>query len=321
MPKIKYHFNTKSLSLEEVRVSIKERLIKVVSFVSAGLVFSTVVMLIAYNFFNSPKEKKLLREIEQYNFQYKIMNDRVERLHSVLKDMQNRDDNIYRVIFEADPIPSEIRQAGTGGSNRYEKLEGFNNSEQIIETAKKLDLLSAQLYVQSKSYDELANLLKNKDQMMASIPAIQPLKNTKNRIGSGFGMRFHPILKVLRMHTGIDIIAPRGTPIYATGDGIVSHDDSGAGFGIVCVIDHGYGYQTLYAHMSKKLVNPGQKVKRGQIIGYVGSTGLSVAPHCHYEVHKNGRPVNPVNFFYNDLTPSEYEQLLKESSKITQSLS
>ncbi len=321
MPKVKYHFNTKSLSLEEVKVSIKQRLIKVFSLVSAVLVFSTVVMLVAYNFFNSPKEKKLLREIEQYKFQYKVMNDRVDRLNTVLKDMQNRDDNIYRVIFEADPIPSEIRQAGTGGGNRYAKLEGFNNSEQLIESAKKLDLLSAQLYVQSKSYDELAGLLKNKEQMMASIPSIQPLRNTKNRIGSGFGMRFHPILKVLRMHSGIDIIAPRGTPIYATGDGVIDRDESGSGYGIVCLVDHGYGYQTLYAHMSKKVVSAGQKVKRGQIIGYVGMTGLAVAPHLHYEVHKNGRPINPVNFFYNDLTPAEYEQLLKESSKITQSLS
>jgi murein DD-endopeptidase MepM/ murein hydrolase activator NlpD len=247
----------------------------------------------------------------------------MDKLNLVVKDMENRDDNIYRVIFEAEPIPSTVRNAAYGGTDRYAKLEGYDNTKLIASTTKKLDALSRKLYVQSKSYDEVLALAKDKTKMMSCIPAIVPIKNGASKIASGFGYRLHPIYKTLQMHPGIDIISPRGTPIYATGDGVVQTPAGNylTGYGICVVINHGYGYQTLYGHMSRKVVTEGTRVKRGQLIGYVGSTGMSTAPHLHYEVWKSGSRVNPVNYFYNDLSPAEYQKVIEVSSKITQSLS
>lgn len=321
--KHQYHFNTRSLTFEKVKVSVKDKLKKILSVAAAGVVFATVVLFFAYNFLSSPKERMLQREIEQYNLRYEVLNERFDRVNKVLNDIENRDDNIYRVIFEAEPIPGTVRNAAYGGADRYEKLKGYDNSKLIIETTKKLDMLSRRLYVQSKSYDEVLELAKNKTQMMACIPAIIPIKNGATKICSGFGYRLHPIYKTLQLHPGIDIISPRGTPIYATGYGIVQTPGGNylSGYGICVVINHGYGYQTLYGHMSRKVVSEGAKVKRGQLIGYVGSTGMSTAPHLHYEVWKSGKKINPVNFFYNDLSPSEYQKVIEISSKITQSLS
>jgi len=290
---------------------------------AVGIVFATVVLLFAYNFFNSPKEKMLKREIEQYKLQYDILNERMDKVNTVLSDIENRDDNIYRVIFEAEPVPNSVRQAAYGGSDRYAKLEGYDNSKLVVETTKKLDMLSRKLYVQSKSFDEVLDLAKNKNQMMACIPAIIPIKGGANKIVCGFGYEIHPIYKTLQMHPGVDITSPRGTPIYASGDGVVQTPGGNAlsGYGICVVINHGYGYRSLYGHMSRKAVVEGQKVKRGQLIGYVGSTGMATGPHLHYEVWKNGTKVNPVNYFYNDLTPDEWQKVIESSSKITQSLS
>lgn len=323
MARIHYHFNKKSLSFEKVKTSFKQRLKRVLSAMAAGMVFSTVVILIAYNVFDSPKEKMLNREIEQYKAQFKVLNDKLQNINAVLADIENRDDNIYRAVFEAEPIPNSVRNAGIGGSDRYVKLEGYENSELIIETAKKLDKISRQLYVQSKSYDEVFDLAKNKANMMSCIPAIIPVKGGATKVGSGFGYRIHPIYKTMQMHTGVDIIVPRGTPIYATGDGTVEFNRAGtlSGYGIVVVINHGFGYETLYGHMSRMVATTGQKVKRGQLIGYVGSTGMSTAPHLHYEVIKNGKKINPVNFFYNDLTPAEYQKVIELSSRVNQAFS
>jgi murein DD-endopeptidase MepM/ murein hydrolase activator NlpD len=296
---------------------------RILSAMAAGMVFSTVVILIAYNFFDSPKEKMLTREIEQYKSQFKVLNDKLTKINLVLADIENRDNNIYRAVFEAEPIPNSIRNAGIGGSDRYSKLEGFENSELLIETSKKLDKISRQLYVQSKSYDEVFELAKNKSSMLACIPAIIPVKGGATKVGSGFGYRINPIYKTMQMHTGVDIIVPRGTPIYATGNGTVEFNRPGtlSGYGIVVVINHGFGYETLYGHMSKMVATTGQKVKRGQLIGYVGSTGMSTAPHLHYEVIKNGKKINPINFFYNDLTPAEYQKVIELSSKVNQAFS
>ena len=238
-----------------------------------------------------------------------------------LDDIQQRDDNICRVIFEADPIPSSIRKAGFGGVNRYKDIRNFSNSELVIEVTKKADKLSKQLYIQSKSFDEVINLAKNKADMLASIPAIQPIANKDlGRVASGYGYRIHPIYKTRKLHTGMDFTAPQGTPIYSTGDGKIEKvKRSRKGYGNHVIIDHGYGYQTLYAHMKKYIVYRGQKVKRGEIIGYVGSTGTSVAPHLHYEVMKNKRKINPVNYYYNDLSPEEYNKMLEISSQNNQS--
>lgn len=322
MAKIRYHFDKNSLTIHKVKTSLKEKLIRFLWTVSAGIVFSAVVITLAYTFLNSPKEKRLLREIEQFKLQYEIINEQLDNILTVVNDLQLRDDNIYRVIFEAEPIPKNVRSAGFGGVDRYAQLEGFKNSDILINTKRKMDIISRQLYVQSKSYDEVFNMAKNKNEMLASIPAIIPIKNGASNIVSGFGYRFHPILKTLRMHTGIDIAVPRGTPVYASGDGVVDNPVGGeSGYGIVVIIDHGYGYKTRYAHLSKKIVTPGEKVKRGQLIGYVGSTGLSVAPHLHYEVMRNNEKVNPVNYFMKDLSPQEYEEVLEKSSQINQSLS
>ncbi|HET6245606.1 MAG: M23 family metallopeptidase [Bacteroidetes bacterium] len=321
MSKIKYRFDTKSLTYQRANLSTKDLLLKLFSYLATGLVFSTVVILFAYKFLDSPKEKKLERDNKQLLLQYELLNKRIALISSVLEDIQHRDDNVYRVIFEAEPISDNIRKAGFGGVNRYVDLEGYTNADLIIEASKKLDKISKQLYIQSKSFDDVFKMAKNKTEMLASIPAIQPISNKDlRRLASGFGYRTHPIYKIQHLHTGLDFSAPTGTEIYATGNGvIVSADSESRGYGNNVVIDHGYGYQTLYAHMSTFAVKPRQKVKRGDVIGYVGSTGTSTAPHVHYEVIKNGQKINPINFFFNDLTPEEFHHIIEISTQSNQS--
>lgn len=270
---------------------------------------------------DSPKEKLLKKENNQLKSQYELLNKRMDQVTAVLEDIQRRDDEIYRVIFEAEPIAKEIREAGFGGVNRYKKIEGYKNSELIIESAEKLDQITKQMYIQSKSFDEVHDLAVRKEEMLASIPAIQPVSNKElKRMASGYGMRMHPIYKRRKFHTGMDFSAERGTEIYATGAGTVVHvEKSQRGYGNHVVIDHGYGYKTLYGHMSKFNVRKGEEIKRGQVIGYIGNTGTSVAPHLHYEVIKSGEKVNPINYYFNDLTPQEYEQMIEFASQPTQS--
>ncbi len=322
MSKGKYKINPGTLELERVRLSRKDILKRGMYYLLGGATFATIVLFVAYTFFDSPKELMLKRENQQYAFQIDLMNKRVDQISSVLKDIENRDDNIYRTIFEAEPIPSEERKAGIGGVDRYRSLKGYENSKRIISTTKKIDQLSREMFVQSKSFDQVYKLAKNKAKMLASIPGIQPISNKDlKRIASYFGYRIHPIYKVLRMHEGIDFTAPVGTPIYATGDGVIEHlKHKMTGYGKVIMINHGYGYETLYAHMSKRIAKPGQHVKRGEIIGYVGNTGRSTGPHVHYEVRKNGKPVNPIHFFYQDLTPAQYEEMIENAARPGQSM-
>jgi murein DD-endopeptidase MepM/ murein hydrolase activator NlpD len=285
------------------------------------LVFSFIIIALAYTFLDSPKEKQLKREINSLSLQYKILQSRVKQMDVVMEDLQERDDNIYRVIFEANPIPLDVRKAGFGGVNRYKSLDNYDYSNLMIETTKKIDRLSKEIYVQSKSYDELAKVVNSKGKMMASIPAIQPIDSRKLRGAiSGFGYRMHPIYKIRKMHEGLDFAAPIGTPIYATGDGVIIAAGVERGYGNRIMINHGYGYVTKYAHMSRFKVRGGARIKRGDIIGYVGNTGASTGPHCHYEVYKNGKPINPINFFFNDLSPSEYVTMLEIASRENQSL-
>lgn len=320
--KVKYQFNTKSLAVEKVHETFWDKLKVFLRIVFAGMVFSVIVLSIGYTFFDSPKEKRLRREIDQYQTQYQIIHDRLDIMNSVIADIQERDDNIYRVIFEAEPIPRTVREAAFGGVDRYSHLDGFDNSELISTTMERIDRISRQLYVQSRSYDEVFDLAKNKADMLASIPAIMPLAKGSERLSSGFGYRIHPIYKNLRMHTGIDFTAPTGTPIYSTGNGVVRRAQrDNSGYGLMVEVDHGYGYTTIYAHLSKVNVRPGQSVKRGEILGMVGNTGLSTAPHLHYEVVRNGKKVNPINYFYNDLTPEEFEIIFEVASRVNQSLS
>ena len=320
MKRVKYYYDKKSLSYKKIEKTWKSRLKTVSVFMSASA-FGAIMLILAFNFFDSPKEKMLKRELDKLKLQYELIDESLQQVSAVLENVKDRDDNIYRVIFEAEPIPNSIRKAGIGGVNRYKNLEGYENSQLLISTSKKMDQISKQLYIQSKSFDEVMEMALRKSDMMASIPAIQPVKNKElKRVASGFGRRIDPYYKKLKFHYGVDFSAPKGTPIYATGNGTVSKTKrSRRGFGNHIVIDHGYGYQSLYAHMIKYTVRKGQKVKRGDIIGYVGSTGKSTAPHLHYEVHKDGKKINPVYYFHNDLSPDEFDRMLELSSQENQS--
>jgi murein DD-endopeptidase MepM/ murein hydrolase activator NlpD len=320
MPKAKYYFNTSSLKYEKVVVSIGKKLLRVLGFLATAVVFSVGIVIIAYSYLDSPKEKQLRREVSEMTLQYDILEQRFQQATRVLRDIERRDDNIYRVIFEAEPIPETVREAGYGGINKYRELDGFENSDLMVDANEKLDKLEKKLYIQSKSFDEIFKMAKNKNVMLASIPGIQPVKSTQASIASGFGYRIHPIYKTTMLHTGIDFTAPIGTPIYAAGNGRVeSVEYNGRGYGNNIILNHGFGYETLYGHMSKFNVKQGQHVNRGDIIGYVGNSGASTGPHLHYEVIRNNEKINPINFFYNDLSPAEFEKMLELSSQQNQS--
>lgn len=322
MGKTKYYFNEKTLSYEELKRTPAQKFFRFFLFLITTLASTVLVLFLLYPFFNSPKEMMLKREINEYQLQYKIMNDRLDKMQQVMNELANRDDNIYRVIFEADPIPKSVREAGIGGVDRYADLEGYDGSQLLVETAKKLNRLTSEIYVQSKSFDQVFTMAKNKEKMLASIPAIQPVRNIQlKRISSYFGYRLDPFYKVRKFHEGIDFSAPRGTPVHVTGDGkVIKVRRSRRGYGNEIEVDHGYGYITLYAHLSAFKVKKGQWVKRGQVIGLVGNTGKSTAPHLHYEVRKNNAPVDPIYFFFNDLTPDEYSKMLELSKIPTQSM-
>lgn len=322
MAKIGYRFNHETLSYDKIHTSFKTKLwgliIKLVS--SASLAF--VIFLVISSFVESPKERALKREKEEMVAQYKLLNNELERLDDILKNLEMRDDNLYRIIFESEPIDVSIRRAGSGGVNKYESMKDMGNAELVITTSRKLDELYKAMYVQSKSYDEIETLARNKIDMLASIPAILPLsmKDKKIRVSSSFGYRVHPIYKTVKLHAGMDFAGPIGTPVYATGNGKVVYAQIHKGYGKCLMIDHGFNYKTLYAHMDKFNVKAGKKVKRGDIIGYIGNTGISTGPHLHYEVKKNNIAVDPINYYFNDLTPDEYEQLVHEANNTGQAM-
>lgn len=321
MVKTRYRYNPETLNYERLEVTWKDHLKKVLAIIVSGLFFAGLIIFIAYTYFQSPKERQLIRENQQLTDQYRELNNRLDQVSGVLADMEHRDDNIYRVIFEADPIDKNLRLSGIGGVNRYKHLAGYDFSDLTVETNKRLDELSKRIVVQSESLDEIVDLAKNKEDLLRSIPAIQPISNKDlTRMASGYGMRIDPHYKVPKMHQGMDFTSPTGTPIYATGDGVVERADNNAsGYGKHVRIDHGYGYVTLYAHMSAYEVRAGQKVKRGDIIGLVGNTGKSTAPHLHYEVRLNGSAINPVNFYFNDITAEEYDRMIKMAENANQS--
>jgi murein DD-endopeptidase MepM/ murein hydrolase activator NlpD len=325
MAKKKYKFNPDTLSYERIGISNKEKLGKIVTYISSSLALAIIMAVIFLSYYETPRTRILKKENQRLLTQYELMYHDINQIEKILAELQQRDDNIYRVIFESDPIPASVRRAGFGGSNKYSHLKSLNNSDLIIETARKLDIIAKEAYIQSKSYDEVMHMALNKEKMLASIPAIMPIANEDlKRTASGWGYRIHPIYKVRKFHYGMDFTAPTGTPIYATGDGKVvelkGSRRSRSGYGLVIKIDHGFGYETLYAHLNSFNVRLGQKMKRGDIIGYVGNTGGSTAPHLHYEVHKNGRAVNPQYYYFKDLTPQEYERMIAISSSISQTL-
>lgn len=317
MPKTKYKFNHETLSFDKIRLGIKQLLLRLFAYFIGSLFLAGIYGFIFAFIFDSPKEKALKREIEQLSLQYELMNREMENVEKVLGHLQETDDNLYRTIFETEPVPSSYREGGIGGVNRYEELEGFSNSDLIVETATRLDRIRKKIYVQSQSFDELITFAREKEEMLRSIPAIQPVSNKDlKRTASGFGFRIHPIYKISKFHSGMDFTAPTGTDVYATGDGVVSTVKSARReLGNHIIIDHGFGYQSVYAHLDKFNVRVGQKVKRGDVIGFVGNTGLSTAPHLHYEVLANGRNVDPALFYFNDLTPEEYDRMIEIANK------
>ena len=318
----KYVFNPRTLTYEPHHMSWARLLWVSVGWFSTAFIVAVLVVILGDRFYDSPEEMELKRENRQYALQYKLLNDQINRLDEVVRDLQHRDDNIYRVIFEAEPFPEELRKPGYGGVARYQNLEGFNNTKLIKATSTRLDRLSRKVYSLSKSYDEIAKLAANKHDLLASIPAIQPVSNQNlRRVASGFGFRIHPVYKTRVFHDGIDFTATRGTEVYATGDGVVEEVQySGRGYGNYILVNHHFGYKTRYAHLQKANVKKGQHVKRGEVIGKVGSTGLSTGPHLHYEVIHNSKQVNPINFFHNDLSPEAYTRLLKIANQNNQSL-
>jgi murein DD-endopeptidase MepM/ murein hydrolase activator NlpD len=274
------------------------------------------------NLFNTPRELALQREVHNYELRFELLNRKMTQIEEVLANVEDRDNNIYRLYFEANPIPEEQRRVGFGGVNRYKDLEGFNNSDMIIATTKRMEIIQKQLVIQSRSLDEITKLAAEKENFLAAIPAIQPINNEDlTRIASGYGWRSDPFTKARKMHWGMDFTSPKGTPVYAAGDGEISRADNNAsGYGKHIRLEHGYGYMSLYAHLSQYNVKPGQHVKRGELIGFVGSTGRSQAPHLHYEVWKDGEKINPINFYYGSLTAEEFENMLKITNQENQSL-
>lgn len=321
MPPTKYKFDPDSLSFDKIRIGIKKLLLRFLAYFIGSLMIALIYWALFASFFESPKEKALKREVEQMTIQYDLIHREMASVETVLEDLQKTDDNLYRSIFEAEPIPAEQRDGGIGGVNRYEALEGYNNSNLVIETASRLDKIRKKMSVQSRSFDQLINLAKDKGEMLRSVPAIIPVSNKDlTRTASGYGWRIHPIYKISKFHYGMDFTAPLGTEVYATGNGtVVGMVTSQRGLGKHIIIDHGFGYSSTYAHLSNFNVRVGQKVQRGDIIGYVGNTGTSVANHLHYEIKLNGQNVDPVNYYFEDLNSEEYERMVEIASKTGQS--
>jgi murein DD-endopeptidase MepM/ murein hydrolase activator NlpD len=320
MAKVKYYYDADTLSYRKIDVKKSDYYKKTVFGILAVLLTAFIGFIIFSQFIMSPNERAINRENENLQLNLDLLSKRIAESSAVLNQLQERDNNIYRMYFEANPIPNEQRKAGFGGVNRYKSLEGYDNSKMIKQLTKDIDILSKQLVIQSKSLDEIVTLAKEKEKMLAAIPAILPVKLVDlTRMASGYKWRMHPILKIRKFHKGMDFTAPTGTPIYASGNGKVVRSSRSATYGRVVYIDHGYGYRTIYAHMSKIKAKRGQNVKRGDLIGYVGNTGRSVSAHLHYEVHKNGKALNPINFYYGDLTPEEFAAMQKAAEEEGQS--
>ncbi|MCU0472536.1 MAG: M23 family metallopeptidase [Bacteroidales bacterium] len=321
MPNSRYKFNPESLSFDKIRLGFRAVLMRTLAYIVGSILVAVVYYLIFAIFFDSPKEKALHREIDQLTLQYELIQREMGNLEKVIGQLEETDDNLYRTIFEAEPIPATLREGGVGGVNRYKELDGFDNSRIVIETSRRLDVIRKRVVIQSKSFEELIGLAKRKEEMLVSIPAIIPISNKDlTRTASGYGLRVHPIYKIIKFHAGMDFTAPSGTEVYATGNGTIAYvQSSKRGLGNHIIIDHGFGLTSIYAHLDRFNVRVGQKVERGDVIGFVGSTGMSVAPHLHYEIKVNGSNVDPVNYYFNDLTAAEYERMIEIASKTGQS--
>lgn len=312
MKKIKYYYNTNTLRYEKLVTPLRVKLLRFFGFISALLVSSALVIWLYTKFIPNPSDKQLALRYEILKDNYNSLNEKAKLLQGQMAGLEKRDNEVYRSIFEANPLPDSARAKLSEIKNEIEKVNVIGDDELSKNIAGQLNNLAARVAYQEKSYGEIEKLIKGQDVKLASIPAIQPVSNKDlSRIASGFGMRIHPIYGIAKMHYGLDFTAPQGTPIYATGNGVVSEAGPGSGTGNHVVINHGYGYETEYMHMVRIKVRQGQRVKRGEVIGWVGSTGASTGPHCHYEVHVNGTRVDPVYFFYSDLNAEQYDRLLK----------
>lgn len=321
MARYRYRYNPEQLQYEKVPYTWTDYLLLVTKWFGFAAIIAFISIYVFNSFFESPKQRALQREVSFLEEQVSGMNHDLIQMQQVVDDISERDDKIYRNIFGAQPYPEHLRRPGIGGTDRMRDLRGFDHSATVIETQEKISQIQRKLVAQSKSFEEVFELARNKEEMLASIPAIMPVRNEDlTRVASGYGYRIHPIYKVRKLHTGMDFTAPTGTDIFASGDGVVVRVERKLnGYGKNVVIRHGFGYETLYAHMSRILVREGQKVKRGEVIGLIGNTGTSVGPHLHYEVIKDGDKVNPAYFYFNDLTPDQFEQLLERASAGNQS--
>lgn len=321
MKKIKYYYNTHTLRYEKLETPLRVKLLRAFAFVATALVTAVIISYLAFQFVGSPGEKILKAQNEHLLDRYEDLSEQLKLMQQEMTELEKRDNTVYRSIFEANPIPDSIRAQAMEKEKEVAKIERMGDMEVVESVKNTLRSLANRMSAQKKSYDELKLLMNNKEKILAATPAIQPLSNKDlTRIASGFGHRIDPVYKTIKMHAGLDFAAPQGTPIYATANGrikVAGYSDGG--YGNHVVIDHGYGYETLYGHMLRVKVKQGQRVNRGEVIGYVGSTGKSTGPHCHYEVHKNGNKLDPVYFFYNDLTPQQFNELLKRAQAANQS--
>nr|WP_288836307.1 M23 family metallopeptidase [uncultured Flavobacterium sp.] len=324
MAKVKYYYDSENLAYRKIKVKKRTKFGFVALFLLASALFGFISFVILLNtpYFDTPKDRLLIREIENLKLNYAFLNKKIDQLDNVVEAIEERDNNLYRTYFNTAPIPEEERKAGYKGANKYKALQGYNNSQLVLQTTKRVEILTKELVIQSQSLDYILKLAKEKNKLLAAIPAIQPVRNENlKHMASGFGYRTDPFTKARKMHKGMDFTAKQGTPIFATGDGVIARaDNTASGYGNHIVIRHGYGYETLYAHLSKYKCQRGQRVKRGDIIGLVGSTGRSEAPHLHYEVHKDGRVVNPLNFYYGNISAVEYVAISKLANQENQSL-
>ena len=321
MKKIKYYYNTNTLRYEKLETPLRVKLLRVFGFIAAALVTAGLISYVAFQFVGSPKERILQQQNKNLKDNYYELLDELESVQNQMKELEKRDNDVYRAIFEANPIPDSARAKELETKLEIAKVEKLRDHQLVSSINNTLNNLVSRIAVQKKSYDEVDELVKNKANLLARTPAIQPVSNKDlNRVASGFGYRIDPVYKTTKFHAGLDFSAPQGTPIYATADGtITTAGNSGNGYGNHVIINHGYGYETLYGHMVRVKARNGQAVKRGEVIGWVGSTGKSTGPHCHYEVHKNGKEIDPIYFFYNDLTPEQFDLLLKKAAASNQS--
>ena len=312
MRKVYYIYNPTTRTYDRVYPTFRQRMANFMKrlFVGMGLGAGSFILLIWI--FGSPSEKELRIENSRLLAQYNVLSRRLDEALGVMQGIQQRDDNLYRVVLQADPVADAVRKAGYSGTNRYEELMDMANSDLVVNTTQKMDMLNRQLYIQSKSFDDVVDLFKNHDEMLKCIPAIQPVANKNLKYtASGYGMRIDPIYKTAKFHNGMDFSANIGTPVYATGDGVIKKAGWQSGYGKIIIVSHGFGYETWYAHLNKYNVRVGQKVVRGEVIGEVGNTGKSTGPHLHYEVHVKGKVVNPVNYYFMDLSAEEYDQMIE----------